>query len=88
MKTESITRKQLPDITAHDVSLVCVMGNLIFLEFGDHGEERSISFSLELLDLAVSEAKLDARRKELENRELEMEERFRQSNEPAETPNF
>ena len=88
MSIESTTRKQLPDIIAHDVSLVCVIDNLIVLEFGDHGKERSISFSLELLDLAVSEAKLDARRKELQDRELEMDEHFRQSNEPTETPEF
>jgi|10_taG_2_1085330.scaffolds.fasta_scaffold122122_2 hypothetical protein len=88
MKTESITRKRLPDIIAHDVSFVCVQDNLIVLEFDDHGETRRISFCLELADLAVSQGKLDARRKELENRELEMEEQFRQSNEPTETPNF
>ena len=88
MSTESITRKKLPDIIAHDVSFVCVQDNLIVLEFDDHGEERRISFCLELADLAVSEAKLSARKKELQNRELEQEERFRQSNEPTETPNF
>ena len=85
MSTESITRKQLPDITAHDVSLVCVMDNLIVLEFDD---TRRISFALELLDLAVAEAKLSARKKELQNRAMELAERFRQSNEPAEAPNF
>ena len=88
MTTESITRKKLPDIIAHDVSFVCVQDNLIVLEFDDHGEERRISFCLELADLAVSQGKLDARRKELENRAMELAERFRQSNEPAETPNF
>ena len=85
MKTESITRKKLPDIIAHDVSFVCVQDNLIVLEFDD---TRRISFCLELLDLAVSQGKLDARRKELENRAMELEERFRQSNEPNEAPNF
>ena len=86
--TESTTRKRLPDIIAHDVNFVCVQDGLIVLEFDDHGEERRISFCLELADLAVSQGKLDARRKELENRELEMEEQFRQSNEPTETPEF
>ena len=60
MKTESITRKRLPDITAKDVSFVCVMDNLILLEYSDHGEERRITLPLDQLDLAVAWAKVKA----------------------------
>ena len=60
MKTESITRKRLPDITAKDVSFVCVMDNLILLEYSDHGEERRITLPLDQLDLSVAKAKVKA----------------------------
>ena len=64
MKTESITRKRLPDITAKDVSFVCVMDNLILLEYSDArfplGEERRISFRLTQIDMAVAKAKVKA----------------------------
>ena len=60
MKTESITRKRLADITAKDARFACVVGNLIFLDYFDHfeGEERRISFRLHQLDLAVAKAKV------------------------------
>jgi len=87
MSVESITRKKL-GTTYGDIKFVCCLGNVAIFECEENGDDRRISFPLELLDLAVSSAKLDARRKELENRELEMEEQFRQSNEPTETPNF
>ena len=62
MKTESITRKRLADITAKDARFACVVGNLIFLDYFDHfeGEERRISFRLHQLDLAVAKAKVKA----------------------------
>ena len=64
MSVESITRKRLPDITAKDVSFVCVMDNLILLEYSDArfplGEERRITLPLDQLDLSVAWAKVKA----------------------------
>ena len=87
MSVESITRKKL-GTTYGDIKFVCCLGNVAIFECEENGDDRRISFPLELLDLAVSSAKLDARRKELENRAMELAERFRQSNEPNEAPNF
>ena len=89
MKTESTTRKRLPDITAKDVSFVCVMDNLILLEYSDHGAERRITLPLDQLDLAVAWAIVKASESMTdEEKQAELEERFRQSQEPNECDDF
>jgi len=91
MNTESITRKRLADITAKDARFACVVNDLIFLDYFDHfeGEERRISFRLHQLDLAVAKAKVKSSNSMTEEeKQAELDERFRQSNEPNECDDF
>ena len=86
MSTESTTRKRLPDITAKDVRFVCIANNLVVFEYDDHGEERRISFRMNQIDMALAEAKFKSMTDE--EKQAELEENFRQSQEPNECDDF
>jgi len=59
MSVESITRKKL-GTTYGDIKFVCCLGNVAIFECEENGDDRRISFPLELLDLAVAKAKVKA----------------------------
>ena len=89
MNTESITRKRL-GTTYTSAEFVCVMGNVVALECTfTGGEEVRITLPLDQLDLAVAWAKVKASNSMTdEEKQAELAERFRQSNEPNECDDF
>ena len=80
MNTESITRKRL-GTTYTRAEFVCVMGNVVALECTfTGGEEVRITLPLDQLDHAVAKAKVKSSNSMTEEeKQAELEERFRQS---------